>query len=293
MTEPLTHSTFRTLRDAFSHLPDETLLLPTHGGGSFCSSGTTGERTSTLGRERETNPLLLHTEEEEFVEWFPSTFPAVPAYFSRMRPANRAGPRLRREIEMPRALSLVVDVRPVEGYAQAHVHGSLSDAFRASFATWLGWLAPEGARLLFVADGVDIERVVDEALLVGYEDFGGYLEGGFEAWERAGLPMASSVVVDSDGGRKAVVDGAALLDVREMDEYAAGHIEGAINVPLGSLRANLERVPRDRPVVTFCGMGERSTSAASILEGAGFREVRSLEGGMRAWRAAGMPVRVR
>jgi len=303
MTEPLTRSTFSTLRQAFSHLPDETLLLPTHGGGSFCSSGTTGERTSTLGRERGTNPLLLHTEEDEFTEWFPSTFPAVPAYFSRMRPANQAGPRLRREIEMPRGLSpeefqeaarggLLVDVRPVEEYARAHVLGSLSDVFRASFATWLGWLAPEGARLLFVANGVDIEHVIDEALLVGYEEFGGYLEGGIEGWEKAGLPLASSAVLDVEAGREAVLGGAAVLDVREPDEYGSGHIEGAISVPLGSLQANLDRVPRDRPVVTYCGMGERSASAASIMERAGFEGVRNLEGGMRAWREAGMPVRV-
>jgi rhodanese-related sulfurtransferase len=284
------------------HLPDETLLYPTHGGGSFCSSGTTGERTSTLGRERETNPLLMHSDEDEFVRWFPGTFPAIPAYFSRMRAANRSGPRLRRDISMPEPLApqtfaeaaktgLVVDVRPVEEYARAHIPGSLSNAFRASFATWLGWLAPEGSRLLFVADGIAVNDVVDEALLVGYESFGGYLEGGLAAWERAGFPVASAGIMPPPAAGEAADDGVTLLDVRETGEYAVGHIEGAINVPLGSLQANLDRLPRNRPVVAYCAMGERSTSAASILERAGFKDVRNLAGGIRAWRRAGMPVR--
>jgi len=303
MTEPLTRSTFHTLREAFAHLPDETLLLPTHGGGSFCSSGTTGERTSTLGHGRATNPLLIHTEEAEFVRWFPTTFPAIPAYFSRMRPANRAGPRLRREIAMPQPLppeqfraaaasALVVDTRPIADYAQAHIRGSLSIAFRASFATWLGWLAPEGAHLLFVLGDDSLDAVVDESLLVGYESFAGYLSGGIDAWERARLEVASISSADAQAVRRAIVDGAAVLDVREPSEHATGHIESSINVPVGSLSANLARVPRDRPIVTYCELGERSTSAASILEAAGYEDVRNLDGGMIAWRQAGMPLRV-
>lgn len=300
MTEPLTRSTYRTLREAFRHLPDVTLLLPTHGGGSFCSSGTTGERTSTLGHERTTNPLLLHKDEDEFVRWFPSTFPAVPGYFSRMRPANRAGPRLRREIAMPPRLSpdqfhdaadgsLIVDTRPVTDYARKHIHGSLSNAFRESFATWLGWLAPEGARLLFVLGEDPLDDVIDQSLLVGYESFGGYLAGGIDALESAGLELASTPVLDADAVRAMLVDGATLLDVREPSEHDTGHAEGSINVPVGSLFTNLARVPRDHPVVTYCKMGERSMSAASMLEAAGY-DVHNLEGGMTSWREAGMPV---
>src|SRR5574341_388355 len=97
LTEPLTRAQFRTIHNAFNVLPDETLLLPTHGSGSFCTAGGAGERTSTLGRERVSNPLLLHEDEDEFTRWFPTTFPAVPAYFSRMREVNVAGPRLRKD----------------------------------------------------------------------------------------------------------------------------------------------------------------------------------------------------
>src|SRR5439155_26617979 len=70
-TEPLTRAQYTTITRAFAALPDETLLLPTHGGGSFCSAGTNGDRTSTLGHERATNPLLALSGEESFDAWFP------------------------------------------------------------------------------------------------------------------------------------------------------------------------------------------------------------------------------
>jgi hydroxyacylglutathione hydrolase len=202
---------------------------------------------------------------------------------------------------MPRALSpeefqdagrdgLVVDVRPMDEYSSGHIRGSLSDAFRPSYATWLGWLAPEGARLFFVLGEAPLDAVIDESLLVGYEAFGGYLEGGVDAWQRAGLPVATTPVLDAVTTHTLIDGGAAVLDVREATEYESGHIAGAVNVPVGSLGANLDRVPRGRPVVAYCGMGERSTSAASILEGAGFEDVSNLAGGMITWRQAGMPV---
>lgn len=303
LTNELTHAQYHTLREAFSALPDDTLLYPTHGGGSFCSAGSGGERTSTLGRERASNPMLSIQDEEEFARWFPTTFPAAPSYFFHMRPINQAGPRLRREIADPPALApeefrrraeggLIVDLRSTDEYARAHIGGSLSNMFRSSYATWLGWLVPLGTPLLFVTDSVPLENILDETLLVGHERFVGWLDGGITAWEVAGLPLQSIEVIDAESARKMIADGAAALDVRELGEFASGHVQGADHVPLGSLQQHLDDVPRDRPVVTYCGMGERATSAASILERAGFRAVLNLKGGVRAWKEAGYELAV-
>jgi len=310
LTEPLTRAQFRTVHNAFNALPNETLLLPTHGAGSFCAAGSPGERTSTLGRERASNPLLLWDDEDDFTRWFPTTFPAVPAYFSRMRDVNQAGPRLRRDIPMPRAMSpeefreeakdaLVLDVRPVEEYARGHIAASLSDAFRSSYATWLGWLVPLGTPLLFVLPPGQLDpgsgllgAVIDESLLIGQERFAGALEGGVEAWERAGLPLQALNVVDPRSAQEAIAQGAALVDIREPDEHGGGHIPGAIHIPLGTLQAHLDHLPRNRPVLTYCAKGERSTTASSILERNGFADVRNLEGGIEAWRATGQRVAV-
>ena len=301
LTEPLTRAQFQTLRRAFSALPDDTLLYPTHGGGSFCSTGAGSERTSTLGRERRDNPLLSFEDEDEFVSWFPATFPAAPGYFFRMRAVNQAGPRLRSEIAMPPPLAAeefarllggaaVVDGRSKEEYARGHIPGALSNPVRDDYAVWLGWLLPENTNLLFVANSGDIDRMIDQSFLVGFEGLTGWLKGGVEAWQASGREVRRLDLVDAARARKLLLDGAVSLDVRQPDEYAAGHIDGAIHIPLGELAENTQRLPHDRPVVVYCGHGERASSGASLLEGAGFRDLINLDGGIGAWQTAGYPL---
>lgn len=85
-------------------------------------------------------------------------------------------------------------------------------------------------------------------------------------------------------------EGALVLDVREPDEYATGHVAGATLIPLGQLAARLGEVPRDRAVVVVCRTGHRSAQGRDILLSAGFGHVTSMAGGMTDWIAAGMPV---
>jgi hydroxyacylglutathione hydrolase len=302
VTDQLTRAQYRTLKTAFSALPDKTGLYPTHGGGSFCSAGGTGgSRTSTLGAERSSNPLLAFDNEDAFAAWFPTTFPSAPAYYFRMRAFNQAGPRLRRDIQPPPALTpiefnerqreaVVIDARPINDYAKAHVPGSISIEFRDAFAVWLGWLVPADARLLFVAGETPVERLLDESLLVGYERFAGVLDGGVHAWDDAGLPVASGGLITAGEARRALLDGATVLDVREPNEYAAGHIPDALHVPLGELAARVDELPRDRPVVAYCGHGERSATALSLLERSGRTALLNLSGGIGAWSEAGYHV---
>jgi len=183
----------------------------------------------------------------------------------------------------------VIDVRPIDAYARSHVPGALSIALRDAFAVWLGWLVPEDAALLFVGDAQEVSGATDEALLVGYERFAGSLDGGMRSWEAAGLPVKASGLVNTAVARGALVGGAVALDVRERDEYAARHIPDAVHVPLGELARRIDEVPRDRPVVAYCGHGERAATAASILERAGIEGSVNLEGGIDAWREAGLP----
>jgi glyoxylase-like metal-dependent hydrolase (beta-lactamase superfamily II)/rhodanese-related sulfurtransferase len=298
MTEQQTHWMFNTLQTAFSSLPDETLLYPTHGSGSFCSAVPGTARTSTLREEREQNAALAMKDEDKFVTWFPTTFPAIPAYYSRMRPINKQGPTLRNEIATPAALgpeqfeaamqnAVVVDVRSTTAYAKAHIPGSLSNEFRDAYLVWLGWLAEENKPLLFVRDDESIDQIVEESSLVGYEKFAGWLDGGIEGWEQAGKPIASTPLIDADAAKKALLEGAAVLDVREPNEFASGHIADAISIPLGQLTARTNELPKDRPIVAYCGHGERSASGVSILERAGFEQLLNMDGGFGAWERAG------
>jgi hydroxyacylglutathione hydrolase len=299
LTDHLTHHEFETLHRAFSELPDGTLLKPTHGGGSFCSAGSGKKQTSTLGEERKTNPLLSMGE-QEFLKSWPASFPRTPAYFARMREINWAGPRLRTDIEMPRPLtpeafaaaasqegSIVVDVRDPASYAEAHGQGALAIPFRDAFPTWLGWLVPADARLLFVLGNMAVDDVVDASLLVGLERFEGYLDGGMEAWREAGLPVRSLPAIGPDDVVSWLEKGAQPIDVREPDELELGGVAGAVSMPLGDLPQHVSVLPAGRPLLVYCASGMRSTTAASLLERAGVGPVVNLKGGYGAWQEAG------
>ena len=77
-----------------------------------------------------------------------------------------------------------------------------------------------------------------------------------------------------------------LIDVRTPDEFATGAIEGAVNIPLDDMRAQLDRIPADKPVVLYCGVGLRGYLASNILRQRGFNNVRNLIGGIKTYRDA-------
>ena len=84
-------------------------------------------------------------------------------------------------------------------------------------------------------------------------------------------------------------DGAVVIDVREPDEYVAGHVPGADLVPLSRLTSAVERLPRGVPVYVICASGNRSLAAADFLAGAGV-DAWSVAGGTGAWARSGRPV---
>ncbi|HEU5420955.1 MAG TPA: rhodanese-like domain-containing protein [Streptosporangiaceae bacterium] len=86
-----------------------------------------------------------------------------------------------------------------------------------------------------------------------------------------------------------VPDGAWLLDVREDDEWVAGHAPGATHIPLGQLSGRAAEVPQDTTIYVICRSGARSARAAVALSGAGWDAV-NVAGGMQDWAAAGRPM---
>jgi rhodanese-related sulfurtransferase len=67
--------------------------------------------------------------------------------------------------------------------------------------------------------------------------------------------------------------GGVIVDVRSMSEYKSGHVKGSINIPLDSLKANLGKLNKSKPIITCCASGMRSSSAKSLLQSSGFSEV--------------------
>jgi hydroxyacylglutathione hydrolase len=292
LRDDLARQLYRALRDEILPLPDDLAVYPTHGAGSFCSAPGASERTTTIGRERATNPMLAATDEDAFVEQLVAGFGTFPSYFSRLPEMNRLGPRL---YSTPPTLArlhadevrdflargaVVVDIRPIDAFAAGHIPGALSIELRAVFASWLGWLVDPDRPLVFVIDDdQDRAELVRQCLSVGYEQFAGELDGGMAAWRADAQPEARIELVGPDAAA------APILDVRQSNEYDAGHVPGSVHIELGSLSNAAAQLP-DGPVTVMCGHGERAMSGASILAAHGRGEVSVLRGGPAEWSAA-------
>lgn len=87
-------------------------------------------------------------------------------------------------------------------------------------------------------------------------------------------------------------NGALLIDVRETDEYAEAHAPGSVLIPLGQLQQRLPEIQsyRNKPVVLICRSGNRSAKALKQLQQAGFSTASNIDGGMIAWKKAGLPI---
>jgi glyoxylase-like metal-dependent hydrolase (beta-lactamase superfamily II)/rhodanese-related sulfurtransferase len=290
LTEPLARAQFRSLR-RLAALPDGTPVYPTHGAGSFCSAPPGAERTTTIGREKATNPLMAIADEDLFVATLLGSLGSYPPYFSRLSAVNRQGPvdpgpaalaalPVSQVVTLRATGAEVIDVRPVSDYGTGHVPGSIANTLRPAFATWLGWLvADPGTPLIVVRNpDQDPDEILWQARKIGYDHIVGELAGGMPAWIAAGQLVATTPLVQADQ-----VDPAAVVDIRQASEYRAGHLPGAIPVELGALT---DHALPNKPLVTMCGHGERAASAASMLERAGRHDISVLTAGPSDWATA-------
>ncbi|MEX2393582.1 MAG: MBL fold metallo-hydrolase, partial [Actinomycetota bacterium] len=91
LTDALARQAYRAVRGRFAYLPDDLPVYPTHGGGSFCSVAASGERTTTIGWERRSNPIFTVRDEDSFVTSFLGSLGSYPPYFLRTRALNQRG----------------------------------------------------------------------------------------------------------------------------------------------------------------------------------------------------------
>jgi hydroxyacylglutathione hydrolase len=286
--------------------PDYLQVWPGHGAGSACGKALGAVPQSTLGYERRFNWAFGIPDEDEFVRAVLAGQPDPPRYFAEMKRINRDGPRIRGDGTRPPRVGLtalaealaagapVVDSRAARAYATHAIPGTINIPGNRSFATWCGWLLPYDRDIYLIAD--DRPNAMSElgrALAgIGLDRMAGWAGAEvIDEWRAAGRPLAATPLL----GMREVADDAAagrigLLDVRSRAEWAAGHLPGAINLPLGELDQRLSDLPRERPLVVQCQTGGRAAIAASLLRARGLGDVRLYGGGFAEWSAAGLPV---
>jgi rhodanese-related sulfurtransferase len=296
-TEDLARAQFHSLQ-RLAALPDETALHPTHGAGSFCLANATTIANPTIGSERASNPLLAIADEDDFVAALIDGFGSYPNYYQHLQALNEAGPTPLAALPRPPLVSAreaaarvargawLIDARPVHEWATEHPAAAVSNELRPAFASWLGWIVPFGAPVVLLVDDQGHHDATRLAHRIGYDDLA-LLDGGMDAWRAAGLPVASVEEVTPREALDRQRRGVTLLDVRQDSELPALRIPGAAHLELGDIIAGV--TPSGTEFITFCGHGERSASAASLLQRRGIR-VANLAGGTTAWVEAGLPV---
>ena len=267
-------------------LPADTPVYPTHGFGSFCTASPASGNESTVGNEKEVNPVL-RLARDEFVRHTLAGLGAYPAYYAHMGALNTAGPApvdLRPPTtadpaELARRLAAgewVVDLRHRKAYLDSHLTGTVSLGLDGPMATWLGWMAPHGAPITLLGeDRAQVAQAQRELVRIGVDHVVAAATGEpgdlADAAQLAGLPSASfaDLAAELSGRRLADLPPAqVVLDVRLGTEWNASHIRGAVHIPLPELDARLAEVP-DGAVWVHCGSGYRATAAASLLARAG------------------------
>ncbi|MGW3567527.1 MBL fold metallo-hydrolase [Streptomyces sp. NPDC000941] len=282
MAEPLARRQYRSARRLAEVLPDDTVVLPTHGFGSFCAAAATAgavER-STICHERATNPVFT-LDEDAFVSSALSGLEPYPAYYRRMATINATGPTLLADLGAPRSAHLteladrvaagewVVDVRPRAEFAHTHLRGTVNIDACGALATYLGWLVPFDAPLtLLAADDEQLAAVRTELLRIGFDHPAAVATGNPLEW--AGPRWLASYPRTDFTTLAAALAGRPMeiLDVRNGGEWRRGHLPGARHIPLPELPHTLPALP-DTEIWVHCHTGFRAAIAASLLAAAG------------------------
>ena len=291
----------------FKTLPDHLQVWPGHGAGSACGKGLSAVPQSTVGYERRFNWAFRVPDEHEFGRQVLAGQPEPPRYFATMKRINRRGPALLGVVTLPERVAehrlaaileggeaVVVDTRLAAEFASGHIPGTLSIPYNNRFPTWAGSLLPYDRDLYLITHSGGpghLDRVVESLRIIGLDRVAGYFGPEvFELWPREGkgLGRVTQLSVDDLAAQHQEF---VVLDVRGRSEWDAGHMPGAVHIPLAELPHRLPEVPAGRPIAVHCQGGGRSAIAASVLRAAGVNTVSNVTGGFEAWTAAGFPVR--
>ena len=295
--------------ERFRALPDFVQVWPGHGAGSACGKSLGAVPTSTVGYEKRFNWGVGTTSEADFVEMVLAGQPEPPFYFAQMKRINKEGPRILGGFPQPAHAALgalqhalagapsgrtaVVDTRASGAFAEGHIPGTINIPLNKSFSTWAGWLVAYDVDIQLIAeDHAAVQLAVRELAMIGLDRVTTwYAPAVLDEYQSAGHELGVVAKIDSHALAPRLARGeVTVIDVRNRSEWDAGHLPGAMHIPVGYLPERLADIPRDKPVVLHCQGGGRSAIAASLLQNLGVAGATDLVGGLTAWEAAGHEV---
>lgn len=290
------HKLFHALQRLRS-LPEFVQIWPGHGAGSVCGRALGAIPQSTLGYELRTNWGFSIADEERFVKEVLHGQPAPPPYFATMKRENKLGPAPLASLAQAERGSVqslaealadqlqVIDLRPAEQFLQGHIAGSINLPLNESFLSWAGWFTSADKAIGLIGEPQQQQEAIYLLRLIGSDRV-------VQLWDSTVIeqwPEALERISSYNPQENKQLNGYIPLDVRNLDEYQQGHIAGSLHIPLGELPKRLNELPQQELLV-YCAGGGRAAIASSLLSAAGHSQISLLQGGIKAWQAAGLPV---
>ncbi|HEY6273477.1 MAG TPA: MBL fold metallo-hydrolase [Terriglobales bacterium] len=284
----------------FRGVPDRLLLWPGHGAGSACGKMLGGLPVTTLGYEKLANWAFQIEDEAEFVEKVLEDQPEPPRYFAEMKRVNKIGAGASHGTPAhfaPEALAAavakrlqVVDLRPSTEFAAGFVAGTISIPLNKSFLNWAGALLDSQQEIYLIGEEAQIHEAVAALALIGLDRvtawFGPRV---LDYWENHYGKLAAIETITALESLARQKQGHVILDVRNTSEFRAGHIPGALHIPLGRIPEASGSLSRDSRIVVHCQGGGRSPIALSVLRKIGFHDVANFAGGFSDYHGQGLP----
>lgn len=288
---------YESLQNKIIPLPDDVLVYPAHGAGSSCGKNLGPETFSTIGEQKKSNYALQPQTKEEFIKAVTDGLAAPPQYFAINASINKKGYDELDEVllrglkpltieqfnEQIKNDAIILDTRPAVLFTQEFIPGAIFVGLEGRFAEWAGSILPFNKEIILVTEPGKEKETVIRLARVGLDKVAGYLDGGFDAWKKAGQPTDMIIDVEADELAMDLPHDPHLVvvDVRRETEFADGHVKGALNKPLNELNdvGNMSDFEDHQNLYVHCAGGYRSVIAASLIKRQGIHNLRNVLGG--------------
>lgn len=296
-SEQLAGIMYETIQHKILPLNDNIIVYPAHGPGSSCGKDIGPETFTTIGDQKKSNYALQPQSKEEFVKAVTSGLADAPIYFAVNAKINKEGypdlEEIRNKGLTPLSVeefknkieddAIILDTRNATDFVEGFVPGSIFIGLEGRFAEWAGSLLPFHHKMILVTETGKEEETIIRLARVGFDKVEGYLKGGFEAWKQSGNSTDMIINIEAD---ELAMDlpfdpNAVVVDVRRETEFADGHVEDAINLPLNEMTdvAQLANFEEKQNLYVHCAGGYRSVIACSLLKRQGIHNFRNITGG--------------
>ena len=281
-------------------LPDEVLLFPGHGAGSACGKNISNALFCTMGKQKLNNYAFLENDKEAFVKKLTEDLPQPPDYFKFnvelnknkflkgskeiiAKSANPLSPKEFKEMIDTKKYS-ILDCRTKAEFEEYHVPGSLFSPLNAKFAIFAANIIARPKKpILLICPKDKQEECILRLLRTGIDAVEGYLND-IEEYKNEGYEVIGVDHITSD---ELIVDylndkpQLKIVDVRNIGEWKAGHIDNALMISLPTIKDEIENHIKDKKTkfAVHCKSGLRSLVCWAFLKSEGYENVKNIKGG--------------